>query len=130
VQIAPGVFLALAPGVAASSTGLAEIDDGRFEVTADPADRWKYKTPGLRNVALTAPYMHDGSLATLREVVEYYDRGGEPHDLLDARIRPLGLEPGEVDDLVAFLESLTGDVDLPEGSALRQSNAAAVLPEG
>ena len=52
-------------------------DDGRFEVTRQPRDRWAYKTPSLRNVALTAPYMHDGSLATLSEVIEFYDRGGD-----------------------------------------------------
>ncbi len=86
------------------------VDDlGRFEVTGDPADRWKYRTPGLRNVALTAPYMHDGSLATLDAVVEHYDRGGVAHELLDPAVRSLGLTPREVDDLVAFLRSLTGD---------------------
>jgi cytochrome c peroxidase len=72
------------------------------------AERWAYKTPGLRDVALTAPYMHDGSLATLEDVVAYYDRGAVPHDLLDPRLRPLGLEARERADLVAFLRNLTG----------------------
>ena len=62
----------------------------------------------LRNVELTAPYMHDGSLATLRDVVLFYDRGGVPNDVLDPLIAPLGLDDREVDDLVAFLRSLTG----------------------
>ena len=84
-------------------------DLGRYEITQDPADRWKYRTPTLRNVALTAPYMHDGSLGTLGDVVAFYDRGGVPNPNLDPRVRPLGLRPGEIDDLVAFLESLTGD---------------------
>jgi cytochrome c peroxidase len=78
-------------------------------VTQNPSDRWKYRTPGLRNVALTAPYMHNGSLGTLHEVVEFYNGGGVPNELQDPRIRPLGLSEREVDELVAFLESLTGN---------------------
>jgi cytochrome c peroxidase len=65
-------------------------------------------TPSLRDVVKTPPYMHDGSIATLREVVEFYNRGGRPNPYLDARIKPLGLTPRESDDLVAFLASLTG----------------------
>ena len=65
------------------------------------------RSPGLRNVALTA-YMHDGSLATLREVVDFYDGGGAANELLDPAIRPLHLSDEEKTDLVAFLESLTG----------------------
>ena len=84
-------------------------DLGRSEVTLVPADRWRYKTPTLRNVALTAPYMHDGSLSSLEEVVRFYNRGGHPHLLLDPMIRPLHLTDAEVAALVAFLESLTGD---------------------
>ena len=72
-------------------------------------DRWHYKTPILRNVALTRPYMHDGSLLTLEDVVAFYDRGGVPNPLLDPRIRPLNLSAQDEADLVAFLESLTGD---------------------
>ena len=83
-------------------------DLGRYEVTGDPADRWKYRTPGLRNVALSAPYMHDGSLATLADVVAFYDRGGIPNEGLDPLIRPLGLSERDRRALVAFLESLTG----------------------
>jgi cytochrome c peroxidase len=84
-------------------------DLGRYEVTQDPADRWKYKTPTLRNVALTAPYMHDGSIRSLREVVEFYNAGGIANENLDPLIRPLGLIASEIDDLLAFLFSLTGD---------------------
>jgi cytochrome c peroxidase len=84
-------------------------DPGRYQVTEAPGDVWRFKTPSLRNVALTAPYMHDGSLPTLRDVVEHYDAGGVAHEGLDPRIRPLGLSDAEIDDLVAFLESLTGD---------------------
>ena len=108
VQLAPGVFLAVDPDVIASVAEPRPNDLGRYEITRDPADRWAYRTPGLRNVALTAPYMHDGSLATLEDVVRFYDRGGIPNDGLDPRVRPLGLSDSEVADLVAFLESLTG----------------------
>jgi cytochrome c peroxidase len=62
----------------------------------------KFKVPGLRNVALTAPYMHDGSLPTLRAVIDFYDRGGG-----GAALKRLGLSAREKGDLVAFLESLT-----------------------
>jgi cytochrome c peroxidase len=105
--------------VIAAASAPAPGDLGRYEVTGDPDDRWTYRTPTLRNVALTAPYMHDGSLATLRDVVEFYDRGGVPNEGLDARLRPLGLSREQVADLVAFLESLTGaDVDLLVADAL------------
>ncbi|MCS6924847.1 MAG: methylamine utilization protein MauG [Candidatus Binatia bacterium] len=86
-----------------------EKDLGRYEVTLDPADLWRYKTPSLRNVALTAPYMHNGVLLTLDEVIDYYDRGGTGAEGQDPRIAPLGLTPEEKRALVAFLHSLTGD---------------------
>jgi len=87
--------------------GTAAGDDGRLAVTGDEADRGRFKTPTLRNVALTAPYMHDGQLATLAEVVAHYARG-EPH--AGSELEPLELDAGEQADLVAFLESLTGTV--------------------
>ncbi|MGI9233868.1 MAG: cytochrome-c peroxidase, partial [Woeseiaceae bacterium] len=66
------------------TTGTVQFSDlGRYEVTGLPADRWRYRTPILRNVALTAPYMHDGSLASLRDVLEFYNRGGVPNEVLD-----------------------------------------------
>jgi cytochrome c peroxidase len=78
-------------------------------VTQDPIDRWRYKTPTLRNVDLTAPYMHNGTLDTLEEVVAFYNEGGIPHPQLDAAIHPLGLTDREMGDIVSFLKSLTGD---------------------
>jgi cytochrome c peroxidase len=69
----------------------------------------EYVTPSLRDTARTAPYMHDGSLATLEDVVAYYDRGGTPNLFLDQRLRPLGLTPREQAELVAFVRSLDGD---------------------
>jgi hypothetical protein len=104
LEIAPGVRVSLGRAAVRSVGEPPARDLGRYEVTHDPADRWRYRTPSLRNVARTAPY---GSISTLRGVVEHYDRGGHPHDGLDPAIRPLGLEQEEIDDLVAFLESLT-----------------------
>ena len=108
VQLAPGEDVSVDAELIAQVSESIPDDLGLYEITQDPDDRWKYKTPSLRNVALTAPYMHDGSLATLREVVEFYDRGGVPNDLLDPRIRRLDLSEQEIDQLVAYLESLTG----------------------
>ena len=83
-------------------------DVGREAITKDPADRGRFRVPSLRDIALTAPYMHDGSIRTLAEVVAFYDRGGNANPLLDHRIRPLSLTEGERADLISFLESLTG----------------------
>ena len=80
---------------------------GRFNVTKSIADIGKFKTPTLRNIALTSPYMHDGSMQTLEEIVEYYDKGGAKNRFLDAAIFPLNLTDQEKADLVAFMKSLT-----------------------
>jgi cytochrome c peroxidase len=88
----------------------AEPDLGRFAVTGDDADRGAFKTPMLRDVTLTAPYMHDGSQATLEEVIDFYNRGGEPNPWLDPKIRPLGLTAQEAADLAAFLRALDGEI--------------------
>lgn len=85
-------------------------DLGRFDHTKDPADKGKFKVPTLRNIAETPPYLHDGSEATLLDVVEYYDRGGIPNPGLDPLMLPLHLTAREKGDLVAFLEALTGPV--------------------
>lgn len=69
-----------------------------------------YKTPSLRDAARTPPYMHDGSLATLEAVVDFYNEGGKLHPRLDAEMQPLGLNPGEKRNLVRFLESLNGRI--------------------
>ena len=83
-------------------------DDGRYAVTRQESDRGSFKTPTLREVARTPPYMHDGSLATLEEVIAYYDRGGNRNPHLDPEVRPLGLTEEERRALAAFLQSLTG----------------------
>lgn len=84
-------------------------DPGRAGVTGRPEDHGAFKTPTLRNVALTAPYMHDGSLSTLAEVVEFYDRGGVPNANLDRNIVPLGLDDADKQAIVAYLRALTGE---------------------
>jgi cytochrome c peroxidase len=83
-------------------------DAGRFEFTGNPEDRGRFKTPSLRNVAVTAPYMHDGSIASLDAVLEFYDRGGQPNPNLDAPIRSLRLPAEDRQAIIAFLRSLTG----------------------
>jgi cytochrome c peroxidase len=84
-------------------------DEGRFVVTKNEADRGAFKTPTLRDVTKHPPYMHDGSMATLREVVELYNRGGKKNPYLDVKLEPLGLSPSEIESIVAFLESLEGE---------------------
>ena len=95
-----------------------EPDVGRFAVTKDPADTGAFKTPTVRNVALSAPYMHDGSVATLEEVVEWYDKGGHPNPHLSAKIRPLKLSAQEKADLVEFMKACTGPTPTVETSRL------------
>lgn len=91
-----------------TGVGLGSGDPGRFAVTGDSADLGAFKTPTLRDVARTAPYMHDGSLSTLLQVIEFYDRGGRAAAGLDPEIKPLGLSRSEKLDVVRFLEALTG----------------------
>ena len=82
-------------------------DSGRIRVTGLASDRARFKVPSLRNVALTAPYMHDGSLNTLEEVVEHYNSGGKAHENKSKLIQPLALTQRQKADLVAFLHALT-----------------------
>jgi cytochrome c peroxidase len=88
----------------------AKPDLGRFTQTGVDVERGAFKTPTLRNVSQTAPYMHDGSEATLAAVIALYDRGGTPNPYLSEEITPLALTAREQRDLVAFLEALTGPV--------------------
>jgi cytochrome c peroxidase len=99
-------------------------DIGREAVTKDPRDRGRFKTPTLRNVALTWPYMHDGSLRTLADVVAFYNRGGGPNPNMDIFVMPLELTTDEERDLVAFLEALTGTLPAIERPVLPRSEPA------
>ena len=80
-------------------------DLGRFEITKLEGDKGSFRTPTLREIAKTAPYMHDGSLKTLEEVVEYYDKGGNANPQLDEEIFPLKLSKQQKQDLVEFLKT-------------------------
>jgi cytochrome c peroxidase len=90
-------------------------DEGRWAISKDlgeegrAGDRGAFKTPTLREVTKHAPYMHDGSVATLREVVEFYNRGGEKNPWLDAKVKPLNLTDAEIDALVALMQALEGE---------------------
>ena len=85
-------------------------DPGRFAVTGKDHDHGSFKTPTLRDVSLTKPYMHDGSIGTLEEVIEFYNRGGNPNPYLDPEPRPLELTRQEKQALLAFLKSLHGTI--------------------
>lgn len=93
-------------------------DPGRGTITGRDNDRGAFKTPTLRQIAQTAPYMHDGNLKTLREVVSFYDWGGHANPRLDPEIKPLRLHESEKQALIFFLESLSGTV--MEGSSQRR----------
>ena len=91
---------------AAIETNMSAL--GRFLVTKKDADIASFKTPGLRNIVMTAPYFHDGSQATLWDVMDHYNKGDGIHDpYLDGDIQPLALSEGEIDDVIAFLATLT-----------------------
>lgn len=84
-------------------------DLGRYEVTKKDADKGAFRTPPLRNLSDTFPYMHDGSLATLEQVIEFFDKGGHPNPWLNSEIKPLSLSVEEKRDLLSFLAALNGD---------------------
>lgn len=91
-------------------------DVGLYAITKDPQDRGKFKTPSLREAARTPPYMHNGTIGALEEVVEFYNRGGGKGPGKDPLLAPLGLSEQEKQDLAAFLEALSGketEVELP-----------------
>jgi len=100
--------VAWASGAGRAGTGFS--DDGRAIVTGRAEDLGMFKTPTLREVARTSPYMHDGSFATLNAVVDFYSDGGRPNRNLDGEIHPLHLTTVEKQALIAFLESLSGTV--------------------
>lgn len=90
------------------NNGLYEIypDSGKFRLTENPSDIGRFKVPSLRNVSHTAPYMFDGTLATLQEVVKHYNSGGKRHANQNERIKPLNLSEEQQQQLVAFLKTL------------------------
>lgn len=115
-NLATAFLAAKAAGMDVDVEVLSDADTshlGRFAISDDLADMGGFKTSTLRNIAVTAPYMHDGSLRTLREVVEHYNNGGvtdpdgEVNPFLSGGIRPLNLTEQQIDDLVSFMEALT-----------------------
>jgi cytochrome c peroxidase len=108
LPVAPGETLNIDTSSLDSVGGQRPGDLGLYELTGQPEDRWRYRTPSLRNVAVTGPYMHDGSLASLNAVIHFYNQGGIPNEGLDPLLQPLNLNDEEIAALVAFLETLTG----------------------
>lgn len=84
-------------------------DEGRSAISKKKEDTGAFKTPGLRDITKHAPYMHDGSIATLKEVVQHYNKGGNKNPYLSPKIRPLNLTDAEVDAVVAFMQALDGE---------------------
>jgi cytochrome c peroxidase len=112
---------------------LAAADIGRMAVTGDEADRGKFKTPSLRNIAVTAPYMHDGRFNTLEEVVEHYSSGVARTQTLDPNLAKhpedgIRLTKEEKADLVAFLKTLTDEKFIHTPSANAQNPNLASKP--
>jgi cytochrome c peroxidase len=102
-EITPAVSVA----ELAHKTEFSEL--GRYLVTRQTADIAAFKTPTLRDIELTRPYMHNGAFKTLLDVVKFYNQGGEQNPYLDKKMQPLGLSDPELSDLVEFLRSLTSD---------------------
>jgi cytochrome c peroxidase len=121
VSFSDGQFHNLGIG---SGDGAKPGDLGRFEITGDPKDKGRFKTPTLRNVASTAPYFHDGSAVSLTDVIEVYDRGGFANPNLDPVLRPLHLSEIEKRELATFLASLTS----PRVAALANEEARILEP--
>ena len=105
-------FELLAKGVTEDMYRTTKDDPGLYFRTKQKSDKGKFRVPSLRYTAYTYPYMHNGMLETLRDVVEFYNAGGGENEFSENKsdlIQPLGLEDGEVDALVAFLESVSGE---------------------
>jgi len=110
--------------VLAHPAGFSEL--GRFAVTLQDVDVGAFKTPTLRDIELTSPYMHDGSIKTLIDVLQFYNRGGNANRYLDKRIQALQLTDAEVNDLVEFLRSLTSDEVLRQCQTMMPQTRTAV----
>jgi cytochrome c peroxidase len=130
-QFAPAFLTAKSAGTDVDKAVLTNpkvSELGRFAVTETLDEIGAFKTSTLRNVAVTAPFMHDGSLKTLRDVVDHYNNGGVTpkgapvNDFLSGGIRPLNLTDDEISDLVAFMESLTS----PQFAAQKAASANPV----
>jgi len=106
--------------------GVSEL--GRYLLTQQRKDVGAFKTPTLRDIELTGPYMHNGSQKTLLDVVKFYGRGGELNSNLDERMRPLNLTDQETNDVVEFLRALTSDDVLRETQSAKPQSRTSVPP--
>ena len=105
-------------------------DLGRFKETKDPADSGRFKTPTLRNIELTPPYLHTGAEKTLMDVINFYDRGGVRNSNLDPLMLPLSLTRHEKEDLVEFMKALTGTIPAIPVPGFPEGQGAAADPKG
>jgi cytochrome c peroxidase len=109
------------------NTGMGFTEPGRYLVTKDSKDIGAFKTPTLRDVELTRPYMHNGSINTLLDVVRFYNQGGEKNSNLDEKLRPLDLTDEEMSELVEFMRALTSDAVLRQVQSSKPQNRNPVL---
>lgn len=93
---------------------LEKPDEGRVAISKLGGDTGAFKTPGLRDIARSAPYMHDGSLKTLEDVIEHYDKGGVENEYLDEELFPIKLTDEEKQDLVTFLKEGLASENYPD----------------
>jgi len=103
-------------GYHSNGLDLHYLDAGLENLTNDPDDNGKFRTPTLRNVALTAPYMHDGRFSTLEQVLDFYNRGGMHNPTQDSLIHPLELSGQQMEDIIAFLATLTDSTCISRNS--------------
>ena len=122
VQLAPGEYADVDNNSISSVKQQSSTNDlGLYSVTENPAHRWMFKTPSLRNISLTAPYMHNGVFSTLDDVINFYNEGGIQNELLSPMIKKLNLTATEKSNLKTFLESLVGEnIDILIADALFQ----------
>ena len=110
VQLAPGEYVEVDNNIIKSVNQQKKMNDlGLYTITENPSHRWLFKTAGLRNISLTAPYMHNGIFATLDEVIDFYNDGGFQNELLSPMIKELNLSSLEKENLKFFLKSLVGE---------------------
>ena len=110
VQLAPGEYVEVDNDIIKSVNQQKRNNDlGLYTVTENPSHRWLFKTPSLRNISLTAPYMHNGIFSNLDEVIDFYNEGGFNNELLSPILKKLELSKDEKKNLKYFLESLVGE---------------------
>ena len=120
VQLAPGTYVEVDNKIIQSVNQQKRKNDlGLYTITENPSHRWLFRTPSLRNISLTAPYMHNGIFGSLDEVIEFYNQGGFENELLSPMIKKLNLSKTEKVNLKLFLESLVGEnIDILIADAL------------